>query len=150
MQDRAGSFKKTSEEVEVDQTSTSASKPGTSKQTENLDPTPLRPPLRTPPFSHTDEAMEVDLNGPPLPPHLGDDHSMHDSDPRHVSDQHSGQSEMPRTQEIALLAFLIVQVSVSLGGRRLPPQKGTSKDAQGFAPYQNKPFLGPHNKKRGS
>ena len=35
----------------------------------------------------------MDLYGPPLPPRLGDDHSMHDSDPRHVSDQHSGQSE---------------------------------------------------------
>ena len=29
-------------------------------------------------------------------------------------------------------------------------KKGTSKDAHGFAPYQNKPFRGPHNKKRGS
>ena len=29
-------------------------------------------------------------------------------------------------------------------------KKGTSKDSQGFAPYQNKPFRGPHNKKRGS
>ena len=48
---------------------------------------------------------------------------------------------MPRTQEFALLAFLVVQVSV---------KKGTSKDAQGFAPYQNKPFRGSHNKKRGS
>ena len=28
-------------------------------------------------------------------------------------------------------------------------KKGTSKDSQGFAPYQNKPFRGPH-KKRGS
>ena len=28
--------------------------------------------------------------------------------------------------------------------------KGTSKDAQGFRPYQNKPFRGPDNKKRGS
>ena len=28
-------------------------------------------------------------------------------------------------------------------------KKGTSKDSQGFAPYQNKPFRGPHNKKRG-
>ena len=26
----------------------------------------------------------------------------------------------------------------------------TSKDSQGFVPYQNKPFRGPHNKKRGS
>ena len=51
--DKFQSFKKTSKEVEVDQTSTSASKPGTSKQTENLDPTPPRPQ----PSSHPDEAM---------------------------------------------------------------------------------------------
>ena len=29
-------------------------------------------------------------------------------------------------------------------------KKGTSKDSQGFTPYQNKPFRGPHNKRRGS
>ena len=29
-------------------------------------------------------------------------------------------------------------------------KKGTSKDSQGFVPYQNKTFRGPHNKKRGS
>ena len=29
-------------------------------------------------------------------------------------------------------------------------RKGTSKDPQGLAPHQNKPFCGPHNKKRGS
>ena len=29
-------------------------------------------------------------------------------------------------------------------------KKGTSKDSQGFGPYQNKPFRGTHNKKRGS
>ena len=29
-------------------------------------------------------------------------------------------------------------------------KKGTSKDSQSFGPYQNKPFRGPHNKKRGS
>ena len=29
-------------------------------------------------------------------------------------------------------------------------KKGTSKDAQAFGPYQNKPFRGPNNKKRGS
>ena len=29
-------------------------------------------------------------------------------------------------------------------------KKGTSKDSQGFGPYQKKPFRGPHNKKRGS
>ena len=103
LRDEFQSFKKTSKEVEVDQTSTSASKPGTSKQTENLDPTPLRPPPRTQPSSHTDEAMEVDFYGPPLPTHLRDDHKMHDSDLRHVSDQHSGQSEEPSLQRISPL-----------------------------------------------
>ena len=29
-------------------------------------------------------------------------------------------------------------------------EKGTPKDSQGFGPYQNKPFRGPHHKKRGS
>ena len=29
-------------------------------------------------------------------------------------------------------------------------KNGTSKDSHGFGPYQNKPFRGPHNKKRGS
>ena len=29
-------------------------------------------------------------------------------------------------------------------------KKGTSKESQGFGPYQNKPFRGPHSKKRGS
>ena len=36
-------------------------------------------------------------------------------------------------------------------GENFLPEKGTSKDSQGFGPYQNKPFRGPHhNKKRGS
>ena len=87
LRDEFQSFKKTSKEVELDQTSISVSKPGTSKQTENLDPTP---PPTTQPSSHTDEAMEVDLYGP-LPPRLGDNQSMHDSDPR--PEQHSSQSE---------------------------------------------------------
>ena len=29
-------------------------------------------------------------------------------------------------------------------------KKGTSTESQGFGPYQNKPFCGPNNKKRGS
>ena len=32
-------------------------------------------------------------------------------------------NETPRTQELALLALLLVQVSTCEGGRRLPPQK---------------------------
>ena len=84
------SLKKTSTEVEVDQISTLASKSGTSKQHKNLAP---NPPPRTQPAPHSDEAMEVDLYGPSFPPRLGDDISMHESDPTHVSDQHSDQSE---------------------------------------------------------
>ena len=42
------------------------------------------------------------------------------------------------TQELAFLACLLVQVSTCEGGRRLPPQKGTSKDSQGFGPYQTR------------
>ena len=95
LRDEFQSFKKTSKEVEVNQTSTSPSKPGTSKQTEIWTLPLPRPPPRTLPAFHMDEAMEVDLYGPPLPPRLGDDHSMHDSDPMRVSDQHSGQSEEP-------------------------------------------------------
>ena len=99
------SFKKTSSksEVEVDQTSASASKPGSSKQAVNLDPTPPRPR----PTSHTVEDMEVDY-GPSLPPRLRDNQSRHDpntsdqssdkrhdTDPIHALDHHSGLSDEP-------------------------------------------------------
>ena len=47
------------------------------------------------------------------------------------------------------MAFLVVQVSVK-EGKDFLLKKGTSKDDQGFGPHQNKPFRGPHNKKRGS
>ena len=103
--DKFQSLKETSK-GEVDQTSSSASKPGTSKQPENLDPTPPR----TQSYSRADEAMDVDLYDPSLHPHLGgkqsiqdsdprhhlgDQQSMYESDPRQVSDEHSGQSEEP-------------------------------------------------------
>ena len=104
LRDEFQSLKETSK-GEVDQTS-SASKPGTSKQPENLDPTPQR----TQSSSRADEAVDVGLYGPSLPPHLGgkqsiqdsdprhhlgDNQSMHESDPRHVSDEHSGHPEEP-------------------------------------------------------
>ena len=122
LRDEFLSFKKTSNqpEVEVDQTSASASKPGTSSQAVNLDPPHLRPR----PTSQSAEAMEVDY-GPALPPRLGADHphdnasdqlsslsyapskvalartrkhshKKHDTEPRSASDQYSGQSEEPR------------------------------------------------------
>ena len=68
-------------QVEVDQTSASASKPGPSSQTVNLD----LPTLTPRPTSH--EEMEVDY-GPALPPRFGADH-------HYASDQHSGLSEEP-------------------------------------------------------
>ena len=81
------SFKKTSNqpEVEVDQTSALASKPGTSSQAVNLDPLHPRPR----PTSHSAEAMEVDY-GPALPLRLGADHP-HDI----ASDQPSSLSDEP-------------------------------------------------------
>ena len=69
-------------QVEVDQTSTSASKPGPSNSAVNLD----LPPPRPWPTSHVEE-MEVDY-GPALPPRLGTGH--HDA-----SDQHCSPSEEP-------------------------------------------------------
>ena len=87
LRDEFLSFQKTSKqpEVEVDQTSTLASKPGPSNQAVTLD----QPPPRPRPTSHSVEAMEVDY-GPSLPPRLGDQ-SQHDN----ALDQHSGLSDEP-------------------------------------------------------
>ena len=86
LRDEFSSFKKTSNqrEVEVDQTSDSASKPTTSSQDVNLDPPHPRPR----PTSHS-EATEVDY-GPALPPRLGTDHP-HDN----ASDLPSSLSDEP-------------------------------------------------------
>ena len=92
LRDEFQSLKKTSK-GEVDQTSSSGSKPGTSKQPENLDPTPPR----TQSSSLAYEAMDVDLYGPPLPPHLGDKQFIQDSYPRHhLGDQQSMHESDPR------------------------------------------------------
>ena len=62
----------------------------------------------------------------------------------------SGGIETSGVEELTLLAFSL-QVSTGKRWRGLPPKKGTGKNSQGFEPYQNKPFRGPHhNKKRGS
>ena len=71
LRDKMQSMKNSAQEVVVDQTSTSASKPGTSKQTDIL------------PSKYTDEAMELDVYGPPLPPRYGDAQSEHGSDLNH-------------------------------------------------------------------
>ena len=106
-------------QVEVDQTSASASKPGPSNGAVNLDLLPARPW----PTSHVEE-MEVDY-GPALPPRLGTDHhyaldqhyspseepskkasdrpkkhshshKRHDVEPRSASDQYYDESDEPR------------------------------------------------------
>ena len=69
-------------QVEVDQTSASASKPGPFNSAVNLD----LPPPRPRPTSHVEE-MEVDYD-PALPPRLGADH-------HNALDQHSSPSEEP-------------------------------------------------------
>ena len=74
----------TKKQSEVDQTSVSASKPGTSSSTVvNLDPPPPRPRTTT----SLVEEMEVDY-GPAVPPRLG-------SDLHNASDQNSNASEEP-------------------------------------------------------
>ena len=78
LQDEVSSKK----QVEVDQTSASASKPGPSNSAANLDLPPPRPHTT----SHVEE-MEVDY-GPALPPRLGTDH-------HNASDQLSSPSEEP-------------------------------------------------------
>ena len=72
LRDEMQSMKNSAQEVVVDQTSTSASKPDTSKQTDTLSP-------NTQPSKHTDEAMELDVYGPSLPPRFRDDQSEHGS-----------------------------------------------------------------------
>ena len=70
-------------QTEVDQTSVSASKPGTSSRTAvNLD---LPPPRRR--TTMQTEDMDVDY-GPAIPPRLG-------PDPHYISDQNVATSELP-------------------------------------------------------
>ena len=58
----------------------------------------------------------------------------------------------PRCQELRNSSFWdpsLFESQLVKEGEDFLLKKGTSKDSQGFAPYQNKPFCGPH-KKRGS
>ena len=119
LRDEFSSFEKTSNqpEVEVDQTSSSASKPGPSNQVVNwthpirdlgLPHTQLRlwkwsmaQPFHQPqhdnasdqPSSLSDEATKVALARPKKQPHS---HKKHDTEPRSASDQYSGQSDEPQ------------------------------------------------------
>ena len=58
-----------------------------------------------------------------------------------------------RCQELRYLLFWhssLFQSQLVKEGEDFLLKKGTSKDSLGFGPYQNKPFRGPHKKKRGS
>ena len=58
-----------------------------------------------------------------------------------------------RCQELRNSSFWgpsLFQSQLAKEGEDFLLKKGISKDSQGFAPYQNKPFRGPHNKRRGS
>ena len=85
LRDEMQSIKK-SKEVELDQSSTSASKPGPSKQSDNLPPNTGSNTLHS---ECTNEAMELDVFGPSLAPRFGDAQSEHGSDPNHGSHHHS-------------------------------------------------------------
>ena len=62
--------------------------------------------------------------------------------------------EDSRRQELRNLPFWptpLFKSQLVKGGEDFLLKKGTTIDSQGFGPYQNKPFHGPHhNKKRGS
>ena len=77
LRDEMQSIKKSAKEVELDQNSTSASKPGPSTQLDNLPPNTAPNTLLS---ERTDEAMELDVYGPSFPPQFGDAQSEHGSD----------------------------------------------------------------------
>ena len=92
--DEMQAIKKSAKEVELDQSSTSASKPDPSTQSDNL---PLNTAPNTLHSERTDEAMELDVYGPFLPPRFGDAQCEHGSDPNHGSDHHSGHIQKTQT-----------------------------------------------------
>ena len=96
LRDEFQTMKKASE-AGVDQTFASASKPGTSKQTDDLSPPNQNPNTQqtnTQASEHADEPMEMDFSGPSLPPFGQSAQSKHGSDPNR-SDHHSKQSKQP-------------------------------------------------------
>ena len=81
-------------EAGVDQISTD-SKPGTSKQNNDLNTKPNTQELNIQSSEHIDEPMETDFCGPSLPPQLGQSvQSKHGSDPNGL-DHTSKQSKQP-------------------------------------------------------
>ena len=90
LRDEMQSMKKFAKEVELDQSSTSASKPGPSKQSDNLSPNSAPNTYS----KHTDIAMELDVYSPSLPPRFGDAQSEH------------GQTQTPGSGQISFSVIL--------------------------------------------
>ena len=116
LRDKFQTMKKSAKQVEVDQTSASASKPGRIKQTDTL---PLntapntQPQLNTQPSEHMDEPMEMDVYGSSLPPRFGQSaQSEHGSDPNHGSDH---QSKQPKQVCTARAKSIRTKGSIRLG-----------------------------------
>ena len=55
---------------------------------------------------------------------------------------------MSGVEELAILAFPSLQVSIGERRRGLSPLKRHWQSSQGFGPYQNKPFRGPHHNRK--
>ena len=64
--------------------------------------------------------------------------------------QHLGDTRCQELRNSPFWPFLLFKFQLVKEGEVFLLKKGTAKDAQGFGPYQNKLFRGPHNKKRGS
>ena len=92
----------TKKQVEVDQTSASASKPGTSSAATNLDLPPSSPPQNT----SNVEQMEVDY-GPALPPRLGADHQPWDQ-PSSASEKPSKKASDRPKNTLTLLGSMML------------------------------------------
>ena len=64
---------------------------------------------------------------------------------------HPGDSRRQELRNSPFWATPLFKSQLVKDGEDFLLKKGTPKDSQGFGPYQNKPFLGPHHiKKRGS
>ena len=63
---------------------------------------------------------------------------------------HLGDSRRQELRSPPLWPTPLFQSQLVKNGEEFLLKKGTPKETQGFRPNQNKPFCGPHNKKRGS
>ena len=63
---------------------------------------------------------------------------------------HLGDTRRQELRNSPFWPFSLFKSQLVKEGEDFLLKKGTSKESQSFGPYQNKPFRGPHNKKRGS